>query len=456
MKYLGCFKSYDIRGVVPEEFSEELAYKIAIAYTAIISPKRVVVGCDVRLESKGMKQSITRGFNDSGVEVVDIGLCGSEEIYHYCFSNISKIDGGIMVTASHNPKGHNGMKLVGKGGRPMSMEDDLKKIHDYVINYKPLKKSRKEVIDLAYDKTQYIDHLLNYVDIKTLRPLKILVNPGNGPAGSIVKLLEEKLPFNFIYINEVPDGNFPKGVPNPMLPENRQETSNAVKECKADLGIAWDGDFDRCFFFDENGDFIDGYYIVGLIAQSILERSPQEKIVHDPRLLWNTVDIINEYNGLAVQSKSGHSFIKKTMRKENAVYGGEMSAHHYFRDFGYCDSGMIPWLIISELISKSKGSLSSLINERIKKFPCSGEINYRTNRFDLIVKRILEKYKNVWHEVDKTDGISLNFKDWRFNLRKSNTENLIRLNIETFQNTKKLNSCIDELELIIYHTNSIK
>lgn len=455
MKKLQCFKAYDIRGKIPEDLNTELAYLIGIAYAEIINPGKVIVGYDVRLESIDLADALIKGLTDSGVDIINIGLCGTEEVYFHTFAKENEgVGGGVMVTASHNPKGHNGMKMVKSSARPMSGTDDLKKIHDRVLE---LSKSdnefssskKKGQITSAEDKSAYIANILDYVNDKNLHPLKIVVNPGNGPAGQVIKLLEKELPFEFIYIHEAPDGNFPNGVPNPMIEENRTVTSNAVIENNADFGIAWDGDFDRCFLFDEKGQFIDGYYLVGMLAQSFLSKTTGEKIIHDPRLIWNTVDIVKNNGGLAVESKSGHSFIKEKMREVNAIYGGEMSAHHYFRDFAYCDSGMIPWLLVSELLCKSSMKLSELIKQNIEAYPCSGEINYQVKNIKQSIENVEKYYSSKGAKIDYIDGISIEFADWRFNLRGSNTEPLLRLNLETKGQKISIDQKVKEIESVI-------
>ena len=451
MDKLECFKAYDIRGKVPEEIDAELAYKIGVAYAHIINPVTVVVGYDVRLESPMLADAIINGLIDSGVNVIYIGVCGTEEIYFHTFHREKDgVGGGIMITASHNPKGYNGMKMVKQGSRPMSGADDLQKIYDYILANKTMeqalsrgKQTRQE------DKSAYIAHLLGYVDVTKINPLKIVVNPGNGPAGSIIKLLEKSLPCEFIYIHEKADGNFPNGIPNPMLLENRVSTSEAVITYNADLGVAWDGDFDRCFLFDEKGNFIEGYYIVGLLAASFLRKFVGSKIIHDPRLVWNTQDIVKEAGGIAVQSKSGHSFIKEKMREENAVYGGEMSAHHYFRDFAYCDSGMLPWLLITELLSISGDKLSEMLEKSQVAYPCSGEINYKVDNVSEVLSKIENHFKPQGPAIDYTDGISIEFSNWRFNLRGSNTEPLLRLNLEVKGKNISIAEQIAEIESVI-------
>lgn len=456
---LPCFKSYDIRGKVPEELNDDIAYFIGKAYAEVFSPRKVIVGYDVRLESPQLSSSLISGLVSQGVDVLNIGLCGTEEVYFHTYNQRShQVDGGIMITASHNPKGYNGMKFVGREGVPVSGSSGLREIHDRVLamlneQEKIISSAKMGEVTHNEDKTSYITHLREYINLENLSPLKIVVNPGNSPAGVIVKLLEEHLPFDLIYMNEIPDGNFPHGVPNPLLPENRVSTSEAVKHHKADLGIAWDGDFDRCFLFDENGDFIEGYYIVGLLAEAFLKKNPYEKIIHDPRLIWNTIDVVEKMGGKAVASKTGHVLIKEKMRLENAIYGGEMSAHHYFREFNYNDSGMIPWLLVAELMCIKKTPLSEMVQKRIEAYPCSGEINYTVTNIAKTIDTIYQYYSKLKPTVDHLDGLSLDFTNWRFNIRASNTEPLIRLNVETQADKNLLENCIHEIDNIIKNCN---
>ena len=366
MHNLTCFKAYDIRGRVPDELNEDISYRIGRAYAEFLKPKSVVVGHDVRLSSEDLCTALSNGLMEAGADVFNIGLCGTEEIYHATFSQ--RMDGGIMVTASHNPMDYNGMKLVREGSKPISGDSGLNIIRDLAAAGKFLDSSRKGTLTPLDIKQEYAKHLLSYIDLKGLKPLKIVVNAGNGCAGQIIDLLEQCLPFEFVKVHHDPDGTFPNGIPNPLLPENRDATARVVRENGADIGLAWDGDFDRCFFFDEQGNFIEGYYIVGLLAQAMLLLHPGAKIIHDPRLTWNTIDLVKKHGGIPVMSKTGHAFIKERMRLEDAVYGGEMSAHHYFRDFAYCDSGMIPWLLILAIISKSGKSLSDLVGNIIEPF----------------------------------------------------------------------------------------
>lgn len=444
---INCFKAYDVRGRIPDEINEDIVYRIGRAYAEVIQPKKVVVGYDIRLSSKQFCDALTRGLLDSGADVYNIGMCGTEEIYFATFA--FGFDGGIVVTASHNPMDFNGMKFVREDAKPISGDTGLLDIKA-VAEKNDFEDVSNRGILMSFDHhSKYIEHLLNYINKDSLKPLKIVVNAGNGGAGKVIDLLEKHLPFEFIKIHHEPDGNFPNGIPNPILIENREATANAVKDNDADLGIAWDGDFDRCFLFDETGEFIEGYYIVGLLAQALLDQTPKQKIIHDPRLTYNTIDIVNESSGKAIQSKTGHAFIKERMRKEDAIYGGEMSAHHYFKKFAYCDSGMIPWLLIVELLSHSGKKMSELVNERINKFPSSGEINRKVSNAAVIIETIKQKYMDESINIDYTDGISMEFERWRFNLRSSNTEPLLRLNVESKRDVKLMQEKTDEiLELI--------
>ncbi|MFF2047306.1 phosphomannomutase [Stenotrophomonas bentonitica] len=444
---LPAFKAYDIRGRVPDELNEDLARRIGVALAAQLSPGTVVVGHDVRLTSGALQDALAAGLRGAGREVLDIGLCGTEEVYFQV--DHLKAAGGVMVTASHNPMDYNGMKLVKEQARPISSDTGLFAISDAVEADQAPAAEPSAGLQSHPDKSAYIAHLLSYIEPKALKALKLVVNAGNGGAGTIVDLLAPHLPLEFIRICHEPDGSFPNGIPNPLLPENRELTAQAVREHGADFGIAWDGDFDRCFFFDHNGRFIEGYYLVGLLAQAILARQPGGKIVHDPRLTWNTVEMVEEAGGQPVLCKSGHAFIKEKMRSENAVYGGEMSAHHYFREFAYADSGMIPWLLIAALVSESGRSLADLVEARMQKFPCSGEINFKVADAKRSVARVMEHYAAQAPSLDHTDGISADFGDWRFNLRSSNTEPLLRLNVETRGDAALLRARTDEISQLL-------
>ncbi len=452
---LTCFKAYDIRGRLPEELNSDIAYRIGRAYAQYIKPKRVIVGRDMRLSSNDLATALINGLLDAGVDVYDIGLSGTEEVYYATFAYQDAglaMDGGIMVTASHNPIDFNGMKLVREHSKPVSGDtglNDIKQIAE--LNQFSDVVAKKGVMKKISIAKTYTEHLLTYIDASVLKPLKIVVNAGNGVAGHVIDDLEMALqkvtqhPLAFIKLHHDPDGYFPNGIPNPLLPENRESTINAIKTHKADLGIAWDGDFDRCFLFDENGRFIEGYYIVGLLAEAFLKHYPGAKIVHDPRLTWNTVDIVSSMNGVPIQSKTGHAFIKERMRLEDAVYGGEMSAHHYFRDFSYCDSGMIPWLLVIELMSRSGKGLSELVDERMQKFPASGEINRTLPQAITAIEHVKECYQQSAISIDYTDGLSMDMGEWRFNLRCSNTEPLVRLNVESRADFKLMQDKTAEL-----------
>jgi phosphomannomutase len=433
---LSAFKAYDVRGRIPDEINEDLARAIGRAYAAFVRPRHVVVGRDIRLTSETLAEALIEGLLQSGVTVADIGLCGTEGVYfatsHATLADGAGFDGGIMVTASHNPPDYNGMKFVREGSRPVSSDTGLREMAAMIREGRLPASGSIRGDRVALDtRAAYADHLLGYVDRAALRRLKVVVNAGNGGAGAFVDLLEPRLPFEFIKVHHAADGNFPNGVPNPMLEANRLPTIEAIRGSGADIGLAWDGDFDRCFFFDHTGRFIEGYYLVGLLAQGFLEKEPGARIVHDPRLTWNTLDIVKAAGGVPVLCKSGHAFIKQKMREVDAAYGGEMSAHHYFRDFAYCDSGMIPWLLVLERICRSGKSLAELVDERIRMFPCSGEINRKVPDGRAAINAVQERYIGAAKTLDHTDGLSMEFADWRLNLRSSNTEPLIRLNVES-------------------------
>lgn len=425
-----CFKAYDIRGQIPGQLNTDIAYRIGNATGEFLGGSgNVVLGRDMRLSSEEIADAVARGLMDAGMTVLDIGLCGTEMVY-FATGQLGA-DGGIMVTASHNPADYNGMKLVREQARPISADTglaDIRRLAEQDERALAASKGERRTVDV-FD--EYIRHMLSYVDVEALKPLKLVVNAGNGCAGIAVDGLEPLLPFELIKIHHEPDGTFPNGVPNPLLPENRESTIQAIHAHGADMGIAWDGDFDRCFLFDEQGGFIEGYYIVGLLAESILAKYPGGKVVHDPRLTWNTLDMVGQAGGTAVQSKSGHSFIKETMRAVDGVYGGEMSAHHYFREFSYADSGMIPWLLVAELVSQSGKPLSALVGERIARYPASGEINRKVADAPAVLAMLLAAYGSEAQDVDDLDGYSFEFADWRFNIRMSNTEPVIRLNVES-------------------------
>ena len=443
-----CFKAYDIRGRLPDELNPDIAWRIGRAFAQTVGQGSVVVGHDVRLDSPVLAEALSRGLTEGGCDVIDIGLCGTEEVYFHTAHR--RVAGGIMVTASHNPIDYNGMKLVREDARPISGDTGLREIERKVeANAFGAPDAPVGKVTRDHDKSAYISHLLGYIDVAQLRPLKIVVNAGNGGAGAVIDLLAAHLPFEFVRIHHAPDGTFPHGIPNPLLPENREATARAVIESGADFGIAWDGDFDRCFLFDAAGRFIEGYYIVGLLAAQLLEKHPGAKIIHDPRLTWNTVDMVQAAGGVAIESKTGHAFIKERMRAEDAVYGGEMSAHHYFRDFAYCDSGMIPWLLVAERMCRTGQSLAQMLDERMHAFPCSGEINFRVKDAAATVERVLAFYADQQPVLERIDGVSASFGSWRFNLRSSNTEPLLRLNVEARGDDALMQTKTAELEALI-------
>ncbi len=446
MEKINCFKAYDIRGKVPNELNADLAYKIGIAYSKLLNARKIVVGHDVRKSSEEISDSLIKGFNDNGVDVIDIGLCGTEMIYFA--TPYFNADGGIMITASHNPPEYNGMKFVKKGSVPVGYDSGLQDIEQMILkNDLSISSSQKGALQNEDIMEQFIDNLKKFYNPQKINPFKVVVNAGNGCAGLALNAIEKYLPIKMIKVYTEPDSNFPNGVPNPLLPENRKATIDTVLSNKADLGVAWDGDYDRCFFFDEKGNFIEGYYIVGLLAKSILKTNPGEKIVHDPRLIWNTVEVVKNHGGIPVLSKSGHAFIKQKMREVNAIYGGEMSAHHYFRDNAYSDSGMIPFLLTLQLLSEEKKPLSKLVEEMIHDYPCSGEINSTIENPAEKISEIEEKYSNG--KIEHLDGVSIEYDNWRFNLRISNTEPIIRLNVESRHDIKLMENKTEELLDII-------
>jgi len=444
---IDCFKAYDVRGRVPDELNEDIAYRIGRAYAAFTGARCVAVGHDIRQSSPAIRDALTRGLTDAGVQVLDIGCGGTEMVYFATFHET--LDGGIMVTASHNPPDYNGLKLVREQARPISADTGLVEIRALAEAGRFEDARAKGSISRLDITPAYINHLLGYVDVAALSPLKIVVNAGNGGAGPIIDLLEAHLPFEFIKLQHEPDGSFPNGVPNPLLPENRAVTQAAVLEHGADLGVAWDGDFDRCFPFDEQGQFIEGYYIVGLLAKAVLAREPGAKIVHDPRLTWNSIEMITELGGVPVQSKSGHAFMKDALRKVDAAYGGEMSAHHFFREFAYCDSGMIPWLLVAQIMAAEGKPLSALVGERMARYPVSGEINRRVRDVPGLLARIEQVYTAQGARFDRTDGLGVELERWRFNIRSSNTEPLVRLNVESRANVALLHAKTAEVLALI-------
>jgi phosphomannomutase len=478
---ISCFKAYDIRGKLIEQLDENVAYRIGRAFSEYLSAKTVVVGGDIRHTSEPLKLALSAGLIDGGSQVVDLGMTGTEEIY-FATKHLG-VDGGIEVTASHNPIDYNGMKLVKAESRPISGDTGLFAIKDIAERYHQddvdarlqhytnesasvdqflrgkgsISVEKLRDTNLYQQKScmhEYVTHMLGYIDKSKITPLKLVVNAGNGAAGGALDAIEKqltelKVPIQFIKVHHQADGDFPHGIPNPLLPESRADTAKAVIEAGADMGIAWDGDFDRCFLFDETGDFVEGYYIVGLLAKAFLDKANDNKIIYDPRVYWNTEDIVKTAGGTPIKSKTGHAFIKERMRADDAVYGGEMSAHHYFRDFAYCDSGMIPWLLVAELLCTSGKPLSELVEQRIAAFPSSGEINSLLKDADAALQRVVDTYQSKAKVIDDTDGVGFEFENWRFNLRKSNTEPVIRLNVESRGDVELMKTKTAELLALI-------
>jgi len=450
---LTCFKAYDIRGELGVNLDSAIAYRIGRATAQHFQATNIVIGFDARETSPELAAAVMRGICDAGSDAMSIGLAGTEEMYWA----VTEFDvcAGIEITASHNPINYNGLKIVKFGSQPLSDQEDFQAIKLLAENETWVENiSKGSIKDISKEaRIKYVQHVLGFINHPNLKPLKIVVNCGNGVAGPTFDAIATELnrlgvPLEFIRVHHDPDHTFPNGVPNPLLPENHAATGDVVKFEGADFGVAFDGDFDRCFFFDGSGEFVPGEYVVGLLASIFLDKEAGAKIVHDPRVVWNTQDIVSEKCGTTVQSKTGHAFIKQTMRAHEAVYGGEMSAHHYFRDFAYCDSGMVPWLLMAELISTSGKSLDELVADRFRKFPSSGEQNFAVSDPDKLIATILAKYRYT-AELDDMDGVSLSFPDWRFNLRKSNTEPLIRLNVEARGEQAGFEQKINDLKELI-------
>ncbi len=448
-QYLPCFKAYDVRGIVPTELNETIAEQIGRAYADETVAKTVCIGYDIRLTGPSLAKALARGLNAAGVDVIDLGMVGTEMVYFA--TAFYGYEGGIMITASHNPPEYNGMKMVRSESRPISGDTGLYEIERRAVEQNWERSGAGTIRQQdVYD--DFIKHLLTFADPSEMRPLRILANPGNGAAGVAMEKLMPHLPLVIDKLNFEPDGNFPNGVPNPIIHEARVVMEGLMKAAAAegnpyDFGVAWDGDYDRCFFLDGNGVFIEGYYIVGLLAQALLRADPNQKIIYDPRLTWNTLDIVNRLGGQAVMCKSGHAFIKEKMRAENAAYGGEMSAHHYFRGHWYCDSGMIPLMLIADLVSQGDETLGHMVGQMIMNYPCSGEVNSVVADVKTVLGRVEQAYGHG--KIEKIDGISIEFENWRFNLRGSNTEPVIRLNVESRGDRELMESKTLELLTLI-------
>ncbi len=431
---LDCFKAYDVRGRLGETLDPAIARRIGRAFATRLSPGMVVVGHDARESSPALKIGLVDGLRERGVDVLDIGLCGTEEVY-FATSHLGA-GGGVMVTASHNPIDYNGMKFVGRDSRPIDPGTELAEIRALAEadSYGP--SPTPGAYSAENTRSAYAAHVARLVNGGAIHGLKVLANAGNGTAGlafdAILDVLrKDGAEIEVERLHFEPDPGFPHGIPNPLLPENRGVTSHAVRKAGADLGLAWDGDFDRCFFFDETGAFVDGEYVVALLAGATLAAEPGATIVHDPRVVWATTETVASSGGRAVASKTGHAFVKAAMRESGAAYGGEMSAHHYFRDFFHCDSGMIPAVRIMAMLSEDDRPFSSLVKDLRSRFPSSGEINFTVPDPHGAVEHLVERLGGQALSVDRLDGASLDFGDWRMNVRASNTEPLLRLNLES-------------------------
>ncbi|MCW5937246.1 MAG: phosphomannomutase CpsG [Fimbriimonadaceae bacterium] len=442
-EWLPAFKAYDVRGVVPEELNPEIAYRIGRAYADETGAKTVCVGHDIRLSGPEISEALAKGLKEAGVDVVDLGMVGTEMVYfataYYGY------DGGVMITASHNPPQYNGMKMVREGSRPISGDSGLKNIERRTYEGK-WERSGSGTLGSKDAYPDFVGHLAKFDADGAIGPLRVLASAGNGAAGVAMRAMAPTTNMDVVEMMFEPDGSFPNGVPNPILPESRRPVEEEMAKGGYDFGVAWDGDYDRCFFFDERGNFIEGYYIVGLLAQAMLHDNPGATVIYDPRLTWNTLDIVKAAGGRAVMCKSGHAFIKEAMRAENAVYGGEMSAHHYFREHWYCDSGLIPLILVARLVCKTGRNLGDLVGAMVAAYPCSGEINSQVADVRAVLAKVEASYRG---KVEKVDGLSVEFDNWRFNLRGSNTEPVIRLNVESRGDIGLMQEKTDELLALV-------
>lgn len=428
-KFEKIFKAYDVRGIYPQEIDEEAVFQIALGFVDFLKPQKVALGRDVRFSSPALFESAKEALISRGIEVWDIGEITTDQLYFaVAYYNL---DGGMTITASHNPKEYNGIKFVRKHSLPISVDNGLLDIKELAL--KAEKGSgggnvkKVEIID------DYLDFLVKIVEIDKIKPFKFVANPNFGVAGENLKKLIEKykLPCQFIPLNFEKNGSFPKGRPDPLVPENRQETSQLIKEANADFGVAWDADADRCFFYDENGEFIHPNFITALLVEEILKKYPGGKIIHDNRVFWAVKEAVEKNGGVLILNKAGHAFLKEALKKHNGVFAAETSGHYYFKEFFNCDNGFLPFLYILKLLSEKNQSLGYLVSEWREKYAVSDEINFKAENPDKI-KALLEKIQEEYKEgaVNLIDGISYEFENWRFNLRPSNTEPLVRLNIE--------------------------
>ncbi|MEO1196411.1 MAG: phosphomannomutase/phosphoglucomutase [Pseudomonadota bacterium] len=449
---LTCFKAYDVRGVLGKDLDDDIAARIGRAMGALLGPGKIVVGFDARETSPTLAAALTAGITSRGVDVVELGLCGTEEVY-FATGHLEAA-GGVMVTASHNPIEYNGMKIVGPGSRPLDPATELAALKDQAEKDEyPAVASAGACLPTEL-RDAFARHVANQADAKAIGPLRLLVNPGNGTAGAAFDQVAQTLiaggaRLDIARMHHDPDPTFPNGIPNPLIPENQGQTADQVVAKNADLGVAWDGDFDRCFFFDETGAIVPGEIVVAILAEAALTREPGAKIVHDPRVTGAVEATVAAAGGEAVVTKTGHAFLKAKMRETGAPYGGEMSAHHYFRDFYYCDSGMIPWVHFAEILSRRGVKASELVADLRRRFPSSGEINFRVTDAKATMKAVVEALSEDAVSIDRLDGISLNFADWRANVRASNTEPLLRLNVETRGDAALLERKVAEMRSLI-------
>ena len=445
------FKAYDVRGRVPGEFNAGLARRIGAALVRFTGAREVVLGRDARLSSPEIADAVADGVTRAGADVADLGLCGTEQVYFA--TGRYGCGAGVMVTASHNPADYNGLKLVREDARPISGETGLAEIARLAESQPPrgARGSRRAADVLA----SWRRRVLGFANGFELKPMKVVINSGNGAAGPSVEELAAHTPLEVVHLRPEPDGRFPNGVPNPLLEGTRTATRDAVVEHGADFGVALDGDFDRCCFFDERGEYVDPYYTVGMFASILLPLQPpgDRRVVHDPTLVWDTEEQVRSAGGEPFRNRAGHSYVKQRMRDEDAVYGGESSAHHYFRDFLYCDSGTIPWILMAGILSAQGGSLAERTAERRQRYPTSGEINLpASGNPAALIQRMEQKYARQGGKADHTDGLSVEFPGWRFNLRPSNTEPLLRLNLESRANPNLLAKKTAELKSAITKT----
>ncbi|MEM9436225.1 MAG: phosphomannomutase [Pseudomonadota bacterium] len=441
-----AFKAYDIRGRLDREIDETFARALGLAVSRTFAPSRVVLGGDARASSEALKTAVANGLG-AGLEIHDLGLCGTEEVY-FATDHLGA-DLGIMITASHNPIDYNGMKIVGMGAAPLS-DDAFRALEAEVASLlaeRDLPNADAPTItDASATRAAYVARVLSFVDGVGFAPLHLVMNAGHGAAGPTLDAILEGLGDTALRITRVhhdPDATFPAGIPNPLLPENHAATADIVRSEGADLGVAWDGDFDRCFFFDGTGKFIAGEYVVALLAQAMLARFPNSTIIHDPRVQWNTQSVVARAGGDAQVSRTGHAHLKAKMRAVDGAYGGEMSAHHYFREFMYCDTGMIPWLMVVARMSETGASLAHLVDDMARAFPSSGEMNFTVENAAEIMEEIEAEHKAG--DIDRLDGLSVAYPNWRFNLRRSSTEPLLRLNVETRGDRALLDAKVAEL-----------